>query len=157
MLDYTRSLERLEKTLGEHFLHSPYILGEFGASLACKVDPFYYLAIQPGFIKYVSRWAAMHPESAEAALVRTGNMLSDKGRTRSTVTLRVYEEGRAAILTVNACFVLASFIDRAVAMHGGLPGGLPVSRLRILEDDRDKTAFLFEGKTPLQSFAFGKP
>lgn len=157
MLDYTQSLERLEKALGEHFRHSPYILGEFGASLACKVDPFYYLAVQPGFIKYLSRWAAMLPEAVEATLVRTGNMLASHDRSVTSVPLRVYEEGRGAILTVNSGFALASFIDRAVAIHAGVPGGLPVSRLRILEDDRDKAAFFFEGKTPLQSFAFGKP
>ena len=159
MIDYSESLERLEKALGEQYRESSYILGTPGTSLACKVDPFYYLAIQPGFIKYLSRWAAMLPERAEATLIKTGNMLSDASHTVYATPLSVYEEGldEDGVISVGASFVLASFIDRAVAMYGGVDRPLPVSRLKILKSDRVKADFLFTGKTPLQDLAFGTP
>jgi hypothetical protein len=158
MIDYAQSLERLEKALGEQFRQSPYILGTPGTSLACKVDPFTYLAIQPGFIKYLSRWAGMFPERVEATLVKTGNMLCDATHTVHTVPLRVFAEGAPdAPAGVNASFILATFIDQAVTLHGGADGPLPVSRLRILESDRAAIEPLFAGKTPLAALAFGNP
>ncbi len=157
LTDYTEKLERLEKALGEQYRASPYILGTPGTSLACKVDPFYYLAIEPGFLKYLSRWTAMLPENVAATLVKTGNMLSDAGHKTHTVPLRVFEEGAGQAVTVNASFVLADFIDRAVVRHGGATGPLPVSRLKIVNEDGPRAAFLFEAKTPLQALVFGKP
>jgi hypothetical protein len=157
MIDYSESLERLEKALGEQYRQSEFILGTPGTSLACKVDPFYYLAIQPGFIKYLSRWAGMFPENVVATLVKTGNMLSDATHSVYTIPLHVFEEGSGEIVSVGASFVLASFIDRALTLHGGTDSPQPVSGLKILESDRAATDFLFEGKTPLQALAFGKP
>lgn len=157
MIDYSESLDRLEKALGEQYRLSDYILGTPGTSLACKVDPFYYLAIQPGFIKYLSRWARMFPERTEATLIKTGNMLCDATHAVYATPLRVFEEGSGEVFSVDASFVLAPFIDRAAIKYGGAEGPLPVSRLKILESDRAKADFLFEGKTPLQALAFGNP
>lgn len=157
MIDYSESLERLEKALGEQYRRSPFILGVPGSSLACKVDPFHYLAVQPGFIKYLSRWAGMFPERVQATLVKTGNMLSDTTHQNFTTAIHVFEDGSRAATQISASFLLAEFIDRAVTQHGGSAGPLPVSRLRILEADRPRTGFLFEGKTPLQGLAFGNP
>lgn len=157
MIDYSESLQRLEKALGENYRESPYILGTPGTSLACKVDPFYYLAIQPGFIKYLSRWAAMLPERVQATLLKTGNMLSNASHDVFTVPLHVFDENSSEVAGVGASFVLASFIDHALAMHGGADGPLPVSGLKILDSDRSKADFLFAGKTPLAALAFGKP
>ncbi|MFZ5425842.1 MAG: hypothetical protein ACOZEN_02615 [Thermodesulfobacteriota bacterium] len=157
LTDYGQNLERLEKALGENHRQSPHILNTPGTSLACKVDPFHYLAIEPGFIKYLARWAAMLPERVEETLVKTGNLLCDRTRRVHAVPLHVFEEGRTELIRVNASFVLAEFIDRALTMHGGASGPLPVSRLKILDSDRPGTDFLFEGKTPLAALAFGKP
>jgi hypothetical protein len=155
LTDFSMNLERLEKALGEQYRQSSFILGTPGTSLACKVDPFYYLAIEPGFIKHLSRWAGMFPESAQATLVKTGNMLTDPSRSVFVIPLAVYEEGSPDVLRVGASFVLATFIDQAVTRYGGADGPLPVSRLRILESDRAKTELLFTGKPPLQGLAFG--
>ena len=89
MIDYAESLERLGKALGEHYRQSGYILGVPGTSLALKVDPFYYLAIQPGFTKYLARWAGMFPDRAALALVKTGNMLSDASHTVYTTPVAI--------------------------------------------------------------------
>jgi hypothetical protein len=157
MIDYSQNLERLEKALGQHCRDKRFILGEFGSSLALKVDPFYYLAIQPGFLKHLSRWAGMLPAIAAQTLIRTGALLSDPSRTVHAVPVRVLEEGSDMVLSVRASFVLASFIDRALAIHGATADAPPVSRLRILDEDRPGLAFLFQGKTPLQSLAFANP
>jgi hypothetical protein len=158
MIDYAQSLERLEKALGEQYRQSPYILGTPGTSLACKVDPFTYLAVQPGFIKYLSRWAGMFPDRVEETLVKTGNMLSDASHRVHTTTLRVYADGAPdAPVAVSASFILASFIDQALTLYGGADGPLPVSRLKIMADDQDRAQILFAGKTPLAALAFGNP
>lgn len=158
MIDYAQSLERLEKALGEQYRRSPYILGTPGTSLACKVDPFIYLAIQPGFIKYLSRWAGMFPERVEATLVKTGTMLSDATRAVHAASLHVFAEGAPdAPVAVSASFIQASFIDQAVTVYGGADGPLPVSRLKILDSDRARIEPLFAGKTPLAALAFGNP
>lgn len=157
MIDYAQSLERLEKALGENFKHSSYILGVPGTSLALKVDPFYYLAIQPGFTKYLARWAGMFPDKAALALVKTGNMLSDVSHTVYTTPVAVFAEGASEATTVGASFILADFIDKALIMHGGQTAPLPVSGLKIVAAERLKLDFLFQGKTPLQALAFGNP
>lgn len=158
MIDYSESLERLEKALGEQYRVSPHILGTPGTSLACKVDPFHYLAIQPGFVKYLSRFAGMFPEKVLATLVKTGSMLSaGPGHEVHQVPLRVFAEGGSDIVSVSASFLLASFVDHALALYGGLSAPPPVSRLRILTDDRQLTLPIFEGKTPLADVAFGNP
>ncbi|WP_243360031.1 hypothetical protein [Fundidesulfovibrio terrae] len=157
LTDYSQSLERLQKALGENYQHSPYILGTPGTSLACKVDPFYYLAIQPGFLKYLSRWAGMLPERVQATLVKTGNMLSDASHSLVTAKLHVFEEGRSSLAEVTASFILAGFIDQALVLYGGRQEPPSVSRLKILDSDRSRTDVLFEGKTPLAALAFGNP
>lgn len=158
MIDYAQSLERLEKALGEQYRQSPYILGTPGTSLACKVDPFTYLAVQPGFIKYLSRWAGMFPDRVEETLVKTGNMLSDASHSKHTVTLRVFADGAPdAPVAVSASFILASFIDQAVTLYGGADSPLPVSRLKVLAADEARAQTLFAGKTPLAALAFGNP
>lgn len=157
MIDYSLNLERLAKALGEHCRDASFILGQPGTSLALKVDPFHYLAIQPGFLKHLSRWAGMLPAAVEETLIRTGVMLSDASRRVYTVQIRVFEEGAATLTPVNASFLLAVFIDQALAIHGASPDPAPVSRLKILAEDRPKLDILFSGKTPLHALAFGNP
>lgn len=157
MIDYSEALERIARALGENYRQSPHILGMPGTSLACKVDPFHYLAIEPGFIKYVSRWSAMLPGRVQTALLKTGNLLSDASREVFAVPLRVFGEGSGKIMTVSASFLDASFIDRALSQYAGQETPLPVSRLKILEENRAAAAPLFTGKTPLNSVAFGRP
>lgn len=157
MIDYSQLLERLERALGEHYQNSSYILGVPGTSLALKVDPFYYLALQPGFVKYLARWAGMFPARAAQTLLKTGNMLSDAGHTIYSTQVKVYAEGAGEVATVGACFILAECIDKALAMYGGVTTPLPVSGLKIVADERARLDFLFQGKTPLQALAFGNP
>jgi hypothetical protein len=157
MIDYSQALQRLERALGEHYRESAYILGVPGTSLALKVDPFYYLAIQPGFCRYLGRWAGMLPEKVADTLLKTGNMLAGLDRESHTVQIQVYEEGSDQVRAVLASFVLAPFMDLALAIHGGQADPLPVSGLKILASDRGKLDFLFQGKTALQDLAFGQP
>lgn len=157
MIDYSQALERLERALGEQYQDSSYILGVFGTSLALKADPFYYLAIQPGFCKYLGRWAAMTPENTLNTLIKTGNLLCGPDRSTHTAQIQIFEDGPGQLLTVNASFILAPFVDQALALHGGQADPPPVSGLKIFSGDRPKLNYLFQGKTPLRDLAFGQP
>ena len=62
-----------------------------------------------------------------------------------------------AVLKLPADFVPAEWIDRAVTMYGGEAGPLPVSGLRLAEEQRETLARLFAGKTELAALAYGAP
>jgi len=157
MLDYSEILARIEEGLGRRFRESRGILNVPGASLACKVDVFHYLALRPGFTAHAAKWAGTLPKNAEESLIRTGNMIVGQGRVRYPDAIAVFEEGSDRIMRVHADFILAACIDHSLAMYGGEPEPLPVSPLRIHISEREKLDAFFNGKTRLQSLAFGEP
>jgi len=154
IVDHNEALDRIARALGERYRQAPYILNLPGQSVACKVDAFHYLAIQPMFIKYLAQWAAMLPSRVEQTLLKTGDLLSDAGHARHYHHIRVLEEGSSEIKAIGASFVLATFIDRALALYGGADRPLPLSGLRIAASEKQALASFFGDRTPLQDLAF---
>jgi hypothetical protein len=154
IVDHSEALERIARALGERYRQAPYILNVPGQSVACKVDAFHYLAIQPMFIKYLAQWAAMLPTRVEETLLKTGNLLSDAGHSKHYHQIRVVEEGAGEARAIGASFVLATFIDRALVLYGGGERPLPLSGLRIAGSERQALAPFFAERTPLQDLAF---
>jgi len=157
MLDYSEILARIEEGLGRRFSESRGILNAPGASLACKVDMYHYLALRPGFVTHAAKWAGTLPKNVEESLIRTGNMIVGKDRARYPDAIAVFEEGSDTVMRVHADFILAACIDRSLALYGGEPEPLPVSTLRIHVSEREKLNAFFDGKSKLQSLAFGEP
>ncbi|MBF0481691.1 MAG: hypothetical protein HQK81_07170 [Desulfovibrionaceae bacterium] len=154
IVDHNESLDRIARALGERYRQAPYILNVPGQSVACKVDAFHYLAIQPMFVKYLAQWAAMLPARVEETLLKTGSMLSDASRVKHYHQIRVVEEGGGEAKAIGASFVLATFIDHALSLYGGGERPLPLSGLRIAAGEREALAPFFAGRTPLQDLAF---
>ncbi|MES9994515.1 hypothetical protein [Desulfovibrio aminophilus] len=152
LTDYQDVLNRLQKALGQAHLADPLLLNVPGRSVACKVDPLYYLALQPAFVERLAKAAAMLPATVAEALVRTGNLITRAPERRHELTVPVVLGGR--LLEVRASFVDADFIDRALRLYAGLPTGLEVSDLRIAGAFRSSLEPLFENKTPLRDLAF---
>jgi hypothetical protein len=154
IVDHNEALDRIARALGERYRQAPYILNVPGQSVACKVDAFHYLAIQPMFIKYLAQWAAMLPTRVEETLLRTGNMLSDASHAKHYHQIKVVEEGASEAKAIGVSFVLATFIDRALTLYGGGERPLPLSGLRIARSEQETLASFFAGRTPLQDLAF---
>jgi hypothetical protein len=154
MIDYAEILPRIEKALGERHRGNPDLFNVPGVSLACKVDPFTYVALRPAFVAFAARWAGVPLAAAEETLTRTGNLLVDPGRRRLDGPLEVVADDSGRVMRLSVDFVLAAFIDRAVVLYGGEPGPLPVSRLRVHAREKPRLAVFFSGKTPLLDLAF---
>lgn len=154
MIDYGEILPRLEKALGTRFRDNPDILNVPGTSVACKVDPFTYVAPHPAFVTFLAKWAGVPLETAAETLVRTGNLLVDASRNRLDGPVALVEEGSARVARLPLDFIPASFIDRAVVLYGGEQDPLPVSRLRVLRAEKPRIEAFFAGKTPLLDVAY---
>jgi len=150
--DHTDNVERLQKTLGKAFADEPWILNLPGKSVACKIDHLYYLAVMPAFAEQLGRYGGMFPDQVLESLVKTGNLITKAPQRDPLLSLTVSWGGRA--ITVNAAFVDADFIDRAVKTYGGLPSVLNVSELKISSEDKEKIEAFFEDKTPPQNLAY---
>jgi hypothetical protein len=157
MIDYGEILPRLEKALGMRYRDNPDILNVPGTSVACKVDPFVYVAPRPAFATFLAKWAGVPLETASETLVRTGNLLVDASRARLDGPVAIIEDGSPRIMRMPLDFVPASFIDRAVVLYGGETGPLPVSRLRVLAAEKPRIEAFFAGKTPLLDVAYASP
>ena len=144
----------MQRELGARYAQSPGVLNIPGRSLACKIDPFYYLAPYPGFINHLAEWCAIKPEKAGEALVRTGNIITRGGDRSPFLFLNLaWGEGGRGTPRFKACLVHAAFIDRAVKLYGG--GQEPsISLLRVQASDRELVERFLEGKTLLASFAY---
>lgn len=153
LIDYQDIVSRLQQGLGQAFRDTPWILNLPGKSVACKVDQFHYIAIMPGFIDKLSAWANVEPEVAIESLVRTGNFITKAPEREPVASLGLTWNGKT--FDVEAAFVDADFIDRALRFYGGLESLLSVSDLRISSSCREQVEDFFEGKTPPQSLAYG--
>jgi hypothetical protein len=150
--DYQDILTRLQQALGKAYRAEPGLLNIPGRSLACKVDPLYYLALEPAFAESLAKAAALLPATVVEALVRTGNYITRAPERRHEVDVEVVLHGRT--LALHGSFVDADFIDRALRLYAGLPGGLEVADLRLAGRCRPLLEPLFENKTPLRDLAF---
>ncbi|QLA17623.1 hypothetical protein [Desulfolutivibrio sulfoxidireducens] len=154
MIDYAEILPRIEKALGDRYRGNPDLFNVPGISLACKVDPFTYVALRPAFVDFAAKWAGVSQKDAEQTLVRTGNLLVDQDRKRLDGPLEVLADEAGPVMRLVVDFVPAAFIDRAVVLYGGEPAPPPVSRLRVHPRERQRLAAFFSGKTPLLDLAF---
>ena len=150
--DYQDALTRLQKGLASAFQATPEVVNVPGQSLICKVDPEYYLALEPIFTEIMARWAVSFPENVLETLARTGNMVVCKPLSTHIIPLTVNWGGRD--FEVQAAFLLADFVDRALKLYAGMPQPLPVSELRIRADERQAVEAFFGDLTPPGAVAF---
>lgn len=155
--DHAERTDRLQRALAEAWLQRPEILNVPGRSLACKIDPFYYLALHPGFLDFLAKAGGMFRRNVAAALVRTGNLLTAPRDKSPAIRLHLLwgdageQNGR---LDVN--FIHNSFIDRGLKLYARREEELPISGLRVHASERETVARFLEGKTELQALAFGE-
>ncbi len=150
--DYGEIVLALQKILGQAYQDSPTILNLAGHSLACKIDPNYYLAVEPAFTQNLAKSGARLPSKVRTALLHTGNILTLGPAKDWVLTIGVSANGGKG--KIKACFMNAEFVDRALILYGGRISGLEVSDLRIQRRYQAPLAKAFEGKTPLHEMAF---
>ncbi len=155
MIDYTDLLNTMQKVLAEQYRQAPDLLNIPGRSLACRLDLFYFLAIQPGFSTFLARHCGVLPRKTTAALVHTGDIITAGPDKSHTLRLDVVWDnwGRPRRARVLASLIHASFIDRALLLYAGIQP-LTTSGLRIAAAERSRVAPLLAGKTELSSLAF---
>lgn len=150
--DYQQRVMQLQKALARAWTRDPALLNQPGHSIACKIDPHYYLAAQPFFDTELARAAGMFPDQAVEALVKTGLLITRPPLRQHVLTVSLRYGGNT--LAMPASFVDAEFIDAALRQYGGAPSGLRVADLRIAESSREAVESLFEDKTPPANVAF---
>ncbi|MDD4953070.1 MAG: hypothetical protein PHV85_11015 [Desulfovibrionaceae bacterium] len=153
--DYQAIVSRLQQALGRAYAETPYILNVPGRSVACKLEPHYYLALQPAFCEALARWSGVMPATVVEALVKTGLIITRPPERRHLLDLEVSWGGES--MKVGASFVDADFIDRALLLYGGLGHGLEVADLKIKASCRPRLEKFFENKDPLKDFVFEGP
>ncbi len=173
LTDYADALQRLQKGLAAQYAKAPSILNEPGMSVAMKLDQNYWLVVEPLFSTSLAKWSGMLPATALDTLTRTGNMITGRvpggaqdagegGAARPHVlALSVSWPSQPQGVTVRAAFVLADFIERALAIHGETEAARAASHslsdLRIRAPERDRVQAFFEGKTPPGRWAYDVP
>ena len=150
--DYQDALTRLQKALGQAYQQTPGVINVPGQSLVCKVDPDYYLALEPIFTEIMSRWAVSFPESVLETLTRTGNVVVCKPLSTHIIPLTVNWGGRD--FEVQAAFLLADFVERSLKLYAGVAQPLPVSELRIRADEKKAVEAFFGELTPPNAVAY---
>jgi len=150
--DHQDALTRLQKGLAGGYQHSPQVINTPGQSLVCKVDPDYYLALEPIFTEILARWAVSFPQSVLETLVHTGNLVFCKPMGTHVIPLTLTWDGRD--FEVQAAFLQADFVDRALKLYAGQLQPLPVSELRIRAGERAAVEAFFGEKTPPGAVAY---
>lgn len=171
--DHAERVDRLQRALASAWLERPELLNRPGASLACKLDPHYYLALHPGFVDFLAKAAGMFQKNVREALLRTGNLLfhsvpgagagagadpeAEPGHPGAlSVQLQVLweEHGKLRQARLESCFVHNSFIDRALLLYGRQSQELSVSSLAIASSEAPKVQAFLKGRTQLEEMAF---
>lgn len=152
MKDYQDALTRLQKGLASGYQSSPTVLNTPGQSLMCKVDPDYYLALEPIFTEILARWAISFPQGVLETLVHTGNLVFCKPLSTHIIPLTLSWGG--GDYEVQAAFLPAEFVDRALKLYAGVQEPLPVSELRIRADERAAVEAFFGEKIPPAAVAY---
>lgn len=150
--DYQDALIRLQKGLASGYQQSQHVINIPGQSLLCKVDPEYYLALEPIFVEILSRWAVSFPQGVVETLVHTGNLVFCKPFSTHVIPLTVTWGDKD--FEIQAAFLQADFVDRALKLYAGVQDPLPVADLRIRADEREAVNAFFGDKTLLSSVAF---
>lgn len=154
MKDYSEIVVRLQKALGKAYAESGLVLGVPGVSVAVKIDPNYYLAVMPAFLGRLGEWSGMFPDAVREALVRTGNLVTHPDDRNGVLPVTVLWGEPLVSRRINASFVLAEFIDRAVKLYGGEPTLPPVADIRLDSTDMETLEAFFEDKTCIDKTAF---
>lgn len=154
--DYAQIVDRLSRGLGKAYAKSPMILGVPGMSLAVKIDPYYYLAILPAFLSRLGQWAGVFPDTATEALAKTGNLITGQQGDHQ-LPLTVLWGEPPITRRINAAFVPAEFIERALKLYGAEPRPLPVADLRILEQEKEHVDLFMCHITRIDKTAFARP
>ncbi len=154
MVDYSDLVLNLQRRIGEHFSHNPDILNIPGRSMACRVDEHYYLALEPMLVKKLSQWGAIIPSRVVEALLKTGNLISHPSDREHVIQLRATWEGLGKFVRIQACFVLAEFMDRGLKIYAGQIRPLPLSPLYVHSQDRSLVEEFFGNKTPPASWIY---
>ncbi len=143
--DYQERVVRLQMVLARAWLKEPTLLNVPGHSIACKLDPNYYLAAQPFFDQELGRIAGMFPDQVIETLVKTGLMITQPPQREHVQSVTIsYSESS---ITMPASFVDAEFIDGALR-HYGNASGLEVADLRLASSSRQTVEQLFKNMTP---------
>lgn len=158
MIDYSATVDSLQKAFAEKCMETPEIVNQPGLSLVFKVDQIYAVGLAPGFIRNMAQWARVAPSQAYEAMLRTGNLVSRKneeGQRESELNLLLTWEsgGRRMDGRIRVSFFMADFLDRALALYVKRPG-LNLSDLRIVAAEKDMVEHFLEGKTPPQGLAY---
>jgi len=153
LLDYSDILSEIEKRIGTKYKTDPDILNLPGSSLACKIDPFYYLALYPIFIINLAKWCKMKPEIIKDTLIRTGNLLKSN-QDEYVLSLSVKWTQEMQPIKINSIFVLADFIDSSLKIYARKREILSVSELKIMEQDKKKVEDFFTEKTSVTDVAY---
>lgn len=154
LIDYSDVLARLEAALGREAARRPGVINVPGRSMACRIDPNWYLAVQPGFVKIVAKWAAVFPKRAAEALARTGIMATSGDHKASMLRLTVFDELLRRPMHLLCAFIQADWVDRALTVHGKRTTIPAVSRLRIASFEKPRVDAFFAGKTAPLSLAY---
>jgi hypothetical protein len=152
--DYHQILTEVQRHLAQQYLNDQNILNQPGVSAACKIDPFYYLVLEPSFVMSLAKWSGYRPLLIQETLLRTGNLLRLAGHEDFAVDLSVTWDPKMQPLRIKAGFVLADFIDHGLKIYAQQKDLLPVSELKILSQERQRLQELFQGKTQLGELAF---
>lgn len=152
LTDYQDRITRLQKGLGRAFAEEPFILNIPGKSIALKVDPYYYVALEPHFTNSLSEWSAMLKDNVRETLVRTGNVVTSPESLNPLLKIPLEWGGRRYNMSV--CFVESTFIDQALKIYGGVKNDIGLSEISIPSSQREKLNLFFGERTPLQSIAF---
>lgn len=153
LTDYAEILDRLQKSLAARYVQSPELLNAPGRSLADKIDQNYYLCVEPLFTTNMAKLSGVFPETVVETMTRTGNIITRPGDRAYTLDLEVaWDEGRK-ILPVQACFVLADFVERALALYAEAAKPT-LSDLRIPARERANVEAFFQGKTPPSKWVY---
>ena len=154
MLDYAEIVDQVQRGLGKRYAQNPDILNVPGVSIACKIDPYYYLAAYRGSLLQLATWCLVLPDKLESALIRTASLVTRASdRCPSIILDTVWGEGRSRA-RIKGCFLDAEFVDRALMLYGGRTDPLPLSGLALSGRYREKVVRFLEGKTPVQQLAF---
>ncbi len=150
--DYQTRIDRLQKGLGKAFIENPFILNIPGKSIALKVDPYYYVAFEPGFTENLGRFGVMLQKNVRDTLVRTGNLVTDHETRNPIIRIRMKWDERS--YAMNVCFVESEFIDQALKIYGGVMGDVGLSEISILNSERERLDKFFGERTLLKSVAY---
>lgn len=154
MKDYSEIVARLQRGLGRAYQDSAMILGVPGTSVAVKIDPHHYLAVMPAFLSRLAEWAGVFPDTAREALVRSGNLVTSGPGREAVLPVTAVWGTPPTSRRINACFVLAEFVDRAIRLYGAEPAPPPVADLRLSGADHEAVQAFFQGKTCIDKTAF---